>query len=836
MRHVKYFLQFVTIFFLISSSVGISGASKKTTPVQNDSENVQACVKKNITINELENKLGWVSNSKEICKGHFLQPTIGYQEAFYLAADDMNLAFEGESTVKGHVQVKHQDKIITADTAHIYRKQGKVVRIKLLGNLQFEEPNYRITATSADMDVQKFSGRLDNVVYRLFLKSDNEEQASTNGILAAWGQACFIDRDEKGNLTLENLTYSTCPPNNMTWKLKANKLLLQKKESKGTAESATLYLKDTPILYLPYISFPLDDKRKSGFLASELAFTSQNGFDYKLPYYFNIAPNMDVTLFPHYFSRRGWMLGGEARYLHGWGIGSLEAHYLHNDREFRAFKQTNSWQAPQLLGLKDNRYSFKWENETNLSDEINIQVDYEKVSDDYYLQDFNNNLVQTSQNQLPQQLVVKYKTLHWVYQAILQRYQTLHPFNQSVVSDVFQRLPSLSAMGFYPDLPYDFIFKVFVQMDRFVWQGDNWLNTPQGNRYHIKPTIGFDVQKEGYFINPELSFNMTQYELSHYNSSAKNISRTIPMFSVDSGLIFERSIKGRWTQTLEPRLYYLYVPYVHQTGVPIFDTSYFFQTYNQLFRDNRFAGLDRVGDANQISLGISSRLINDLSGVEQLRVSLGTSYKFHKDRVFLCQNFVGNVCLDNANRVGFVTPDAGFSPIQLETELNVSSRFKVFNNVAWDLRQSGKLNNALVDVQFEPKRNHIMNVGYGYLSNGDQTNLANGVRNNTNLHQFRISYAWPHSEHWRTLGSVNYNISHGFAMSYFMGIQYDDCCVAFRLIGGRVYRYYGSQGAPVYGNNVYAQVLLKGLGSAANNSPSGILTNFLPSFRDEFKS
>lgn len=813
----------------------LSYAANTLKPQTKTIEAVTACLMPQKSTELLEKQLQWIKTKNRICGGYYAKQTaLSDISGLQLSADQMNLAFSGWSTIKGNVVINQKNKSLAADVAKIYRENGQISKVELLGNIEFNEPNYRVLATKGQFNLQSYSGSLSNVLYRLFIPSDSEEQQSSKQSLVAWGQACQVKRQTSGNLALKEVSYSTCPPAQKTWYLKAKQLKFLKKSAKGIAKQATFYFKNKPYLYVPYISFPLDNKRKSGFLPSTLSYSTQHGLSYLLPYYMNIAPNFDATLFPQYFNRRGFMIGGEARYLFGGSQGLSEAHFLAKDKAFQEFKQANLWLAPQLANLSDKRYSMKWLHQTRFNEQFDLKVDFEKVSDDYYLQDFSNNLVQVSENQLLQGLSVNFKTAHWVFKALVQQYQTLHPFNQSVVNDVYARLPSISAFGDYQKLAYDFFVNAYAQVDHFVWRASNNGTIPQGERYHFAPTIGINKENTAFFTRPQLTLYSSYYDLESYNRSSKSITRVIPVASFDQGFTFERYFAKHWRQTLEPRIYYLYAPYVEQSTVPVFDTSYFFQTYNQLFRNNRFVGLDRVGDANQLSLGLSSRFIDDNTGQEWLRLSLGSAYRFQKERVLLCQNLQGTPCQDNPQQIGYLEPHKGLAPIQLETEIKLPHKWTMFSNIAFGL-DNKRLNNSLINFHYEPQLNHIVNLGYGFLLNGDPIKLTNRASQNTNLHQFRISYAWPYNDHWRSLGAMSYNISHQFSMSYLLGLQYDDCCVAFRLIGGRVYRFYNPLGSPRYGNNVYVQLLLKGLGSASNNDPYGVIKNFLPTFRDEFK-
>lgn len=783
----------------------------------------------------LADALSWQVDKNSVCGGHYQTIMPPMSPGFEISADHVDLGLAGQSTLQGRVVVNHQDKQLTADTAHITRVDGQVTTIQLLGNITLEEPYHRFKAEKACFNVQTYEGTLEHVLYRLTFDRNEANHRLGQAPLTVWGQACHIARDKTGQLSFTHVTYSSCPPTARTWYLKTKALTLNPLESKGVARDATLYIKNKPFLYIPYISFPLDKQRKSGWLIPELRLTTQNGFALTTPFYLNLAPNYDATLLPQFLGRRGIMFGSEFRYLTQRGQGSFEGHWLEKDRAFSRFREQNAHSAPELLDLSDRRYSLRWRHEGMLDKDLSLSIDYEKVSDDYFLQDFDTNLTQVSDNQLLQQLRVTYRTRHWQFKGLLQRYQTLHPFNQSLVNDIYSRYPSLSAFGQYRQLPYWFYTTVSSQVDKFNWDGHNAAEVPKGLRYHVAPQVGIDYRSSSHFIHPQVTLDMSYYDLLRYNDQHKTITRVLPISSLDTGVFFERQLGQRWLQTLEPRLFYLYTPYVSQRQIPVFDTSYFFPSYNQLFRNNRFVGLDRVGDANQLTLGVTSRIIDEQTGVEQLSLSIGTGYRFWRDRVFLCQDFKGASCVDDPTMLAYTLPGKGVLPLQLETNVRLSERLGLWASTGYEAKAK-HFNSALVNFHYEPKVNHIVNAGYGFIEHGDSTELTPRVRTNTNLHQFRLSYAWPLSGQWNSLGAWSYNLSHRFSMSYLLGFQYDDCCVAFRLLGGRVYRYFRQTGAPKYGNNVYVQFLFKGIGSGANKDPMNVIHAFLPTYQDEFKA
>lgn len=802
----------------------------KTAQTHQTREVVQACVPIKYEQLELIKKLRWQQSDTALCGGVYKKTAISYVNGFQLTADDLSLSLSGRSTVKGNILVKHEDKMLSADLAHIYRYGEKVKKIELINNVVFVEPQRRLIAKKADFEVEHYAGTLEEVLYRIFLIHDPSSKQSAE--LTAWGQSCSVERDNKGNLMLHQVTYSTCPLGSTLWYLKAREISLLEQESKGVARDTKLYFKNIPILYWPYLSFPLDSKRKSGFLGSQLAINSQNGLDYLLPYYLNLAPNMDATIFTNFLTQRGLLMGGEFRYLFKKSFGSAEIHVIPSDRDFKNFKQSNLYLAPELANLSDFRYSIKWLHNSELADGLNLHVNLEAVSDDYYLQDFNHNLSMANFNQLLRQATLSYHTTHWQYHLLVQDYQTLHPFNQSVVQGVYALVPSFKAVGNYDFLPLGLTLQLQSQLDHYIWNGDNVSNKPEGTRYFAAPTLSWYKAFRGGYINPKVTINGRYYDLSQYNGAHKIFSQVLPISSFDVGAWFDKSLENGWQQTLEPRLFYLYVPYSSQYQIPIFDSGNMFPSYEQLFRTNRFAGFDRVGDANHLSFGVKSRFL-DGAGIEQLTLSAGSLYKFQQEKVFACQNVQDVSCTDPVDRVGYASPNKGWGPVQFQLEANISDSLSVFGNAAIDARAK-KMNNAMVNFHYEPKSNHIINAGYGFVLNGDPTRLANVSDPDINLHQIRLSYAWPFNAHWRSVGAWSYNLSHAFSAAYFAGLQYDNCCMAVRFLAGRTYRFLDGNGNPVFGNNVYLQLLLKGLGSAANSDPSGLIQTFLPTFRDQF--
>lgn len=786
------------------------------------------------TRSEIAQCLGWDANrATPVCHGSYqpiLITPLDDADETQIMADNASFYSTGRSALVGHVSVHQTLRVVNAQTAYVYRdeKTNQVTQIELLGNVRYLEPGRLMLAKKATIDPRDKSGRVEEVLYRF-------ESLKGAAMLPAWGRASFVERFANQNYLLQQATYSTCAPEDRSWQIEASEITLDNASETGVAKNALLRVGNWPLFYTPYLSFPTSKARKSGFLMPTLGYSNVGGFDLALPYYLNIAPNVDATFIPHEYSRRGTMLGGELRYLTPHSTGLVGGNYLPHDRAFNEFLISKRDQYPQLNDVSSDRWSFLFHDSTQIARNLQLNVNYQQVSDDYYLQDFSTNLAIITQNQLLRQGDLTYTTEHWLLRGMLQSYQTLHPVDQSPVADAYDRLPQLVAQGNYSDLPLHGRLNLLGQYDYFRWP--NTLQPqPQGSRYHANPILSFPQLKPWGYITPEVQLVDNYYDLHSNFSSAENVvNHAIPRFSVDSGLTFERysSLMGHaYTQTLEPRLFYLDVPYQNQSTVPAFDSAYMIFNTDQLTRTNRFSGFDRIGDANQLAYAATTRWMSEATGREVASVTVGQLRYFSDRRVRLCYAPDG-ICTDNgraANALGYLSPIAKTSPIASRATYQLNQTWAASGDYVWDT-YTHATNNGDVNLHYRPGVNQMLNFGYSYLVNG------NDVYNTSSpLHQATLAYAWPLNDKWSTLGAYSYNISQKYNMMSFGGVQYDTCCWALRLLGGHTFKSL-APGAltPTYNNNVYFQVLLKGLGSVASSDPASTIQAYLPGYPNIFR-
>lgn len=833
--------------------------------------------------------LGWVDANvpNQICHGYYLEPNLYYAQAqaaqnnkgpVHISADQTAFSQTGTSVLVGSVQVNQPNQQITAEKAYLNRDATtqKINSIDVYGHVVVREPGTMAMGDQGHFDLTDKSLYLNDVLYRTSFGPLTPPNTSAPLPLDApvvvnnlngWGMADQMNRDSNGIIHVLKGTYTACPPKTSFWRLAASKLTLNRETGRGVARNGVLYLKEFPILYSPYFSFPIDNRRQTGFLYPTFGHSSRSGYDIGVPFYWNIAPNYDATITPDYLSLRGLQMNGLFRYLTPSSTGNFHGSFLPNDNAYAQFKKDQQDKfAPSTPGLNslenssDNRYFVSFLDDRKYNDNWSSHLYVNHASDDYYFEDFDGDAAQTSENQIINEADLNFNDVHWNFTGQLQGYQTLHPINQGVVANQYEKLPELKLNGNYPGFLGDLNFSIANQFDNFQIQKNPWQSAKgvYGDRLYTDPTLSLPKYWLWGFIKPEVQLTATQYDLRNQLSNQQisaisnpisnpipnqvpnqrsSIDRVLPIIDVDSGLYFDKNMhigQTDYTQTLEPRVFYLYVPYQNQNDIPLFDTSIEPFSYTQLFQTNRYNGIDRIGDTNQISLALTSRLLNQTTGEEILRASVGQIEYFENRRVNLNANQLDLVSYDNQ-----VPPDAATSPIAGELEYHITHDWLALGDVAWE-PSNNQLNNADFALQYHHDDNHIINFGYHFLRGGDAlTQNDNGVLvteqgSRSNLNQTDISAVWPLSEQWKLVGRWNYNVSHNYPQTYYGGVEYEACCWAFRVVVGRDFDYLNEKNKPVFDQQVYFQIALKTLGNVGTNDPSGMFTRDIPGYRDHF--
>jgi LPS-assembly protein len=688
------------------------------------------------------------------------QPTTGGKslatEGPVSITSDSVVGRNGILTLSGHVLVRQGNRTIKA--SHLeYNRNNNSLRTQ--GGIDFTDPLVHVTGAGGRYSPTQ-GAQFESASFSLVQRS-------------ARGAAKEMELSPQGMMRLEHVTFTTCPVNDQSWVLRATGIVLDTRRKVGTGRDARIDFKGVPILYLPWVSFPLGNVRKSGFLFPTIGNTSNGGAVLSIPYYWNIAPNADFTFQPTEYSRRGPDVGGDFRYLTRQQRGELTWDYLPNDAVYHA-----------------SRDRVRLVNVTDLPDGLRLTLDGENVSDTHYFEDFSTGPEGTSIAFLDRRAVLSYRDLHWNVQGMAEQYQTIDS-TLALDQRPYARLPDLTVSSDFGWGPGDAVRYGF-DSEAVDFQRSTGVT---GWRLDLNPTASLNLVGPGYFVRPSVGFRATQYQLSNtVPGEPTTPSRTLPIASLDTGLELEHAAGSRdqRTVTLEPRAMYLYVPYRDQSQLPVFDTAVPDLDPVELFRTNRYVGTDRIGDANQVSLGLTTRLLNALDGRQYLTATFGQEFYFATPRVTLPTEVAR---IDRR------------SDLVAQLALTAFQNWSADGALQWD-PQSSQSQRAEIEVQYHPAPDRVVNLGYRFergileesaLATGYPQALSSvpgspicgtAVTPSCNVSQVELSAAWPIGGSWDVFARGVYSLADHGALERFAGFQYRACCWRVRL-GAR--RYVGAR-------------------------------------------
>lgn len=836
-----------------------------------------ACAEIKLSAEELANQLGWVASNGNRCNGYYLEPPIIYSsdltrdDLLQVTSDQYFFSPSGTSRGEGTVTLTRFGQQVTANKAFFYRDilTNKLSAIELVDHVSLREPNTLVIAKRGRFDLMTQSKSLHDILYRTAIYSDRNFQPSSTDIedtrherkvmqLSAWGEAKQFHQEQANVYQYEQVSYTTCPPLTHIWKMQASRLVLNKETGRGTARHARLLFKGVPVFYAPYFNFPIDKRRQTGFLSPIIGTSSKSGSSLALPFYWNLAPNYDSTITPAFYTRRGFQLTDLTRYLTPKSSGAVQFSVLPNDLEFQDFRlaaiekfqpsliSTTQGNLHRLENASDTRGAFSWQDKTIFNPHWSTNIDVNYASDDYYLKDMSNNLNAITQNQLLQQAEANYKGQNWNFIGRIQGYQTLHPVDEPVVfNNQYMRFPQLILSGNYPNMPAGLDYTIYNDLSHFDIRHDPGmaLQQPIGNRLHVQPVVSRPWLLPYLTVTPRVQLAATQYGLANVaQDNLQRQSRVLPIFDINSKLFFTRQVK--WfdqlaEQTLEPQLYYVYIPYRKQDNIPLFDTTQNTLTYDQLFNYNRFSGIDRIGDTHQVSMGLASRWIDSQSGLEKVRLGIGQIFYFKNRQVTLC-NPNDALCLQN-NLATTQGNHYNRSPIAGVLDYHFNSDWAATANTIWNT-QMRQLDNQSFTLHYQPiGTQKIFNIGYDFVRNGDAITRNNNTSASTpdlqltNLSQTNISFGWPVARDWSAVGRWSQNWSHNkHFQNLLYGLQYDSCCWAVRFVTGRVFTGLSQNNTFQYDTKFFLQFALKGLDNIGNADPSGLINSSISGYQSNF--
>ena len=648
-------------------------------------------------------------------------------------------------TLTGDVVVTRADQRIAADTV---RYDQKIDRVEAEGNVRYQDSTLLLSADKAVAEMQKDQSTLDGVRYQLL-------QARGNGV------ALKAARTDADHTELTDVTFTTCDPEDVDWLISAREMKLDHKEGVGTARGMRVKFKDVTLLALPWATFPIDDRRKSGFLYPQIGSSDNGGFDLAVPYYLNLAPNYDATLVPRIISDRGFMAGGEARYLFERNRGEFGFTYLPNDD----------------IADRD-RHSYYFDHYTQFNRHFNFVADLNEVSDDRYFEDFGDSLTAAATSYLSSSMYINGRGSWWTMALGGDDLEVTDP-RIAASSEPYRRLPRFT---FDANKRLQDWFEAGVKSELVDFDHDDAIT---GTRVDLYPYVAFPIERAAWYVRPEIGVRHTTYDLDRDQDDSP--SRTTEIASLDAGMFFDRYFT--WNdqalrQTLEPRLFYLYVPYENQDDIPLFDTQELTFGFGQLFRTNRFSGADRQIDANQLTLALSSSIIDDADGDTLMRASVGQIRYFDDQDVQL---------------PGLPQTDFNGSAYAAELDLALHDRWTLTLSQQYDPNDDETDLNA-IRAQYRFGTRGVANLAYRFRR--DQ------------LEQIDGSTAFPVSQNTRLVARWLYSLQDEDTLEAFAGVEYESCCWALRLLG----RHYVRNVEGDTNNAIYLELELKGLGAFGRKS------------------
>ncbi|MDP2761478.1 MAG: LPS-assembly protein LptD [Sideroxyarcus sp.] len=631
-----------------------------------------------------------------------------------------------------HLAGKKENQIEATGNA-ILRKSGQSIRAERLlysqetqdldaqGSVVLEQDGNTMSGPHLQLNLDTSIGTMEQMEFYLV----------ENG---GRGSADKLHLHDKQHYTLDNASYTTCPADRQDWLLKMGELEIDRDRQVGTAHHARVEFMGVPILYSPWLDFPLNDQRKSGFLSPVFGSTTQGGREFTLPYYWNIAPNRDATIAPRVLTKRGVSFNNEFRYLEPGYSGELQVDVLPGDMLAKRSRSRIALMHNQAIA-------------GNLHGYVNLH----SVSDDAYFRDLGSTVNATSQANLPQEMALVYAAGWWNAVARVQRYQTLQD-PAAPIGAPYKRLPQVTVQAQRNYSGADFAFaSEFVDFSH-----PSALNA---KRLVIHPSVSYPLANDpAFYLTPKISLHSTHYVLGANNAGdLPDTTRTLPMLSLDSGIAIERDwnlFGGDYVHTLEPRAFYVYVPYQNQDLLPNFDSAQANFDFTQMFTENRFFGSDRVGDANHITLAMTSRLLEQENGMERLKLVLGERFSFKTPRV----NLVAPTTTTNK------------SDILLAASGNVTKTWSFDSEFQFDPNQSHSQRYNIA-ARYRPELGKSLDLGYRFARN--------------TLRQIDFSGQWPIANRWRGVGRLNYSLQDGKTLESIAGLEYNQSCWSLRFVAQR---------------------------------------------------
>lgn len=693
----------------------------------------------------------------------------------YVEAQTVEGKKDTQIEAQGDVEMQQGNQKIFAD--HVLYDQ-KTADLSAKGSVRLEQSNESVSGPDLKMNTATHIGAMTTPIFELRQSKGSQAHGSAD-LMSTTGPSYYV---------FDHAVYTTCPIGQDDWLLHMSRLDIDRETQVGTAHNAWVQFEGVPILYTPWMDFPLDGHRSSGFLGPVYGSTAAGGIELTVPYYWNIAPNFDYTVAPRVMDKRGTLLENEFRFLEPNTSGVVQYNEIQNDR----IAQTS-------------RYSLSFQGRQNLGSGLGATVNLNRASDNNYFQDLATSVQDVSQTQLLNEGVLSYSAGWWSASVRAQTFQTL----QDALGDIaipYQRMPqiNLSAQKSYNDAA------VSMANEYVDFRHPTQV---EGQRLVLYPSVTYSLLNDpGYYLKPKIGLHYTDYEMGNNNSAnIPNTIRTIPIFSLDSGMTFERDFnlgKGEYVQTLEPRIFYVKIPYQNQDNLPVYDTSLAPISFAALFSENRFYGNDRIGDADMATVGLTSRTIDGAGGIERLHIGVA-------ERFYFAPQYVNQAIIPTIPP----TPVAPY--IDSNSDILLSVGGKITNALSMDsLFDYNPINNftpaGSITLSYKPESGKLLNLGYHF--NQDLITPTNNVR------QDDFSAQWPLFWHWYAVTRLSYSVEDNLLTQRLVGLEYNQSCWMLRLVAQK-FKYSATQTS----SSIFIQLELNDL-VALGSDPLSALKTSIPGY------
>jgi len=687
-----------------------------------------------------------------------------------------------ETVAQGQVELRRIGNTLTCDALTYRQDDDQVVAV---GNVRLTQNDDLITGPRLQLNLEDNVGFFDEPQYTIRRAASHKAGGQPGQLTTGSGRARRIDFEGESQYRLTDATYSTCAPGNPQWYARVGSMNLDYEREVGEARDATLVFKEVPILYAPWFGFSLNNQRKSGLLSPTPGTTSKGGIEITLPYFWNIAPDMDMTISPRIMAKRGVQWNGEFRYLDAYYNGISRVEYLPDDQIAHRSRSSVSLLHAQSFG-------------NGFAGNLNLN----NVSDDSYFSDLSSRITNIAQNNLLRQGGVSYSSSWWNASVIAQRFQTLQDPELPPVGIPYHRLPQVSLNAFRGDLPLGGAFNFNGEYVNFAHP-----TLPLARRSTFYQQFWLPLQTAAFYITPKFGLHMTHYSLDRQAAGTPEVmTRKVPTYSVDGGVFFERNTDWfgqNLTQTLEPRFYYLYVPNREQSLIPVFDTGLADFNFAQIFSDNRYAGNDRIADANQVTIALTSRLIDPLTGSEVARGVVGERYYFKAQEV----SMPGEV-LRTSKSADLLAAVSG----------KVTPNF--YLDSGWQYNpHDNQTNRFTLAVRYQPELGKVISAGYRY-----NRDLLNPTAPVNQISQIDVTGQWPLAGGWSGVGRYNYSLDEHRIIETIGGLEYNAGCWAMRFVVQRIATAAGNSNSAFF-----VQLELNGFSNIGSN-PLDMLKRNIPGY------